>query len=106
MKKRSPRQSAAMRTLEKLCGGPLTFGIALSAARRCQDLSQAALAEKLGVSKSHLCDVEKGRKTVSPVRAVAWARVLGYPEALFMRLALQDAFDAAGLKYRVHIEAA
>jgi hypothetical protein len=25
----------------------------------------------LGVSKSHLCDVEKGRKTLSPERAAA-----------------------------------
>ena len=106
MKKRLPKKSAAVRTLEKLCGGPLTFGMALSAARRCEELSQAVLAERLGVSKSHLCDVEKGRKTVSPVRAVAWARVLGHSENLFLRLALQDAFDAAGLKYRVSIEAA
>jgi transcriptional regulator with XRE-family HTH domain len=106
MKKLLPRKSVAVRTLEKICGGPLTFGGAPNAARRCQDLSQAALAEQLGVSKSHLCDVEKGRKTVSPERAVAWAHVLGYPESLFAQLAVQDALDAAGLKYRVYIEAA
>lgn len=104
MKKRLPKQSAAMRTMEKLCGGPLTFRVALGAVRRCEELSQVAFAEKLGVSKSHLCDVEKGRRTVSPERAAAWARILGHPEAMFVRLALQDAFDAAGLKYRVHIE--
>ena len=33
----------------------------------------------LGVSRSHLCDVEKGRKVVSPERAAAWAKLLGFP---------------------------
>jgi transcriptional regulator with XRE-family HTH domain len=63
-------------------------------------------ARKLGVSKSHLCDVEKGRKTVSPERAAKWARTLGYPESIFVRLAIQGDLDAAGLKYKVEIEAA
>ena len=60
----------------------------------------------LGVSKSHLCDVEKGRKTVSPERAARWAHILGYPESVLVRLAMQGELDAAGLKYRVAIEAA
>ena len=58
------------------------------------------------MSKSHLCDVEKGRKTVSPERAAKWARVLGYPESVFVRLAIQGELDAAGLRYEVEIEAA
>jgi transcriptional regulator with XRE-family HTH domain len=101
-----PNKSAAIRTLERLAGGPLTLGRALEAARKCEELSQASCAEKLGVSKSHLCDVEKGRKTVSPERAAAWARLLGYPESTFVRLAIQGGLDAAGLKYKVDIEAA
>jgi len=104
--KSNPRKSAAVRTLERLSGGPLTFGGALEAVRQSEELSQAACAARLQVSKSHLCDVEKGRKTVSPERAAAWARVLGYPESTFVRLAIQGALDAAGLKYRVELEAA
>lgn len=106
MKKIIPKKSAAIQTLERLSGGPLTLGRALEAARKSEALSQASCAEKLGVSKSHLCDVEKGRKTVSPERAAAWARLLGYPESTFVRLAIQGALDAAGLRYRVGIEAA
>jgi transcriptional regulator with XRE-family HTH domain len=58
-------------------------------------------AKRLGVCKSHLCDVEKGRKTVSPERAAKWARTLGYPESVLVRLAIQGELDAAGLKYKV-----
>ncbi len=99
-------KSDAVKLLERLSGGPLTFGRALASVRKCEELSQIECAKKLDVSKSHLCDIEKGRKTVSPERAAKWARVLGYPESVFVRLAIQDELDAAGLKYRVEIDAA
>ena len=43
---------------------------------------------------------------MSPERAAKWARALGCPESVLVRLALQDGLDAAGLRYRVEIEAA
>ena len=92
--------------LEKIAGGPLTLGKAIESVRKSEDLSQDARAKKLGVSKSHLCDVEKGRKIVSPERAAKWARVLGYPESVLVRLAIQAGLDAAGLKYKVVLDAA
>ena len=95
-----------MRALERLNGGPLTFAQALAAIRKCDELSQDECARKLRISKSHLCDVEKGRKTVSPERAARWASILGYSESVFVQLALQAELDAAGLKYRVAIEVA
>ena len=100
------KKSAAMKTLEKIAGGPLTLGRAIESIRKGLELSQNECAEKLGISKSHLCDVEKGRKTVSPERAARWAKVLGYPESVLVRLAIQGELDAAGLKYKVEIEAA
>ena len=106
MVKAKGSRSDAMKLLEKLAGGPLTLGRALESIRKAKELSQDECARKLGVSKSHLCDVEKGRKTVSPERAAKWARVLGYPESVLIRLALQAELDAAGLKYRVAIDAA
>ncbi len=57
-------------------------------------------------SKSHLCDVQKGRKTVSPERAAKWARILGYPESVPVRLAIQTELHAAGSKYKIDLEAA
>jgi DNA-binding XRE family transcriptional regulator len=50
--------------------GPLTFGDMLWSIRMCDELSQTEFAEMLGVSRSHICDVEKGRKLVSPARAL------------------------------------
>ncbi len=106
MRKTKEKKSDAMKRLERISGGPLTLGRAMESIRKVQELSQDACARKLGVSKSHLCDVEKGRKTVSPERAAKWARALGYPESVLVRLAIQSELDAAGLKYKVEIEAA
>jgi len=106
MRKVRGRKSGAMKLLERISGGPLTLGRAIEAIRKSEELSQDECAKKLGVSKSHLCDVEKGRKTVSPERAAKWARALGYPESVLVRLAIQSELDAAGLKYKVEIEAA
>ena len=106
MRKAKPKTSNAMKLLEKLTGGPLTLARAIETVRKSEELSQDACAKKLGVSKSHRCDVEKGRKTVSPERAAKWARVLGYPESVLVRLAIQAELDAAGLKYKVEINAA
>lgn len=106
MRKIKAKKSEAIKLLEKISGGPLTLGRAIQSIRKSEELSQDECAKKLGVSKSHLCDVEKSRKTVSPERAAKWARVLGYPESVLVRLAMQDALDVAGLKYKVEIEAA
>ncbi len=106
MRKTKATKSAAIKLLEQISGGPLSLGKAIESVRRSEDLSQDECARRLGVSKSHLCDVEKGRKTVSPERAAKWARVLGYPESVFVRLAIQAELDAAGLRYKVEIEAA
>lgn len=99
-------KSDAMKFLEEVTGGPLTFGRAIESVRKCDEITQDAYAKRLGISKSHLCDIEKGRKTVSPERAAKWANILGYPESVFVRLALQGELDAAGLRYRVEIAAA
>jgi addiction module HigA family antidote len=98
--------SSAIKLMERLTGGPLTFGKLLGAVRQGEELTLEAFAKQLGVSRQNLCDIEKGRKGVSPERAVRWARLLGYPEAQWLRLALQAELDAAGLKYRVEIAAA
>jgi plasmid maintenance system antidote protein VapI len=86
--------------------GPLTFGGMLWSIRVCDELSQTEFAEMLGVSRSHICDIEKGRKVVSPERAANWARILGYPDTVFVQLALQEQLDKAGVKMSVKVETA
>lgn len=100
------RKSATLQFLERRAGGPLTLGRLLEAIRLGDEISQAAFARKLGVSRSHLCDIEHGRKSVSLPRALKFARTLGYPEDQFVRLALQAMVEEAGLDMHVKVDAA
>ena len=92
----------AIAFLEKL-DGPLTFAGAISSIRMCDEISQAAFARRLGISRQNLCDIEKGRATVSPERAARWANMLGYNVAVLVGLALQGQVDAAGLGMKVSL---
>lgn len=98
------RKSDDRRFLEERSGGPLTLGSLLEAIRLGEEESQAYLARKLGISRQHLCDIEKGRKGVSALRAASFARELGYSETQFVRLALQHELNAAGLPMVVNVE--
>ena len=102
----STKASKAMAFLEELTGGPLTLGGLLRSIRCGEEESQVSFAKKLGVTRSHLCDIEKGRKLVGPERAAKWARLLGYDEAQFVRLALQELVEKAGLDLTVRVDAA
>jgi transcriptional regulator with XRE-family HTH domain len=101
---KSPRE--ASQYLEALMGGPLTLGTALSGLRKADERSLAEYAKLLGVSRSHLCDIEQGRRAVSPERAARFAQALGQSETQFVRLALQDQIRSAGLKLIIEVKAA
>lgn len=100
------KKSDAMRFLESAAGRPLSLGGLLESIRLGEEMSQAVFAKKLGVSASHLCDIEKGRKVVSPERAAKFAKILGRSPEQFVRLSLQELVDEAGLKMKVDVEAA
>lgn len=99
-------KSSATRFLEEVTGGPLTFGNLMEAIRLGEGLSQAKFARQLGMSRSFLCDMKNRRKSVSLTRATFVARTLGYSEKQFVRLALQELVDEAGLKLVVKVEEA
>ncbi|MEN9796453.1 MAG: hypothetical protein RL653_149 [Pseudomonadota bacterium] len=96
---------SARRALERLSGGPLTLGDFLGAIREGEGWSQASLARKLSISRAHLCDIEKGRKSVTPARAAHFASQLGYGPEQFVRLALQGLLAEAGLEFSVELRA-
>jgi transcriptional regulator with XRE-family HTH domain len=100
------RKSEAMHFLEKLTGGPLTMGELLRALRKSEAQTQEEFASLLEVSKQHLCDIEKGRKSVTPARAALFATRLGQPPAYFIQIALQEDLRNAGLKLKIKVEAA
>lgn len=100
------RKSETIKFLEKVSGRPLTFGALLESYRLREEMSQVAFAKKLKISPSHLCDIEKGRKCVSAVRAAYFAKILKSSESQFVRLALQDEVHKSGLKLIISVEAA
>ena|SRR3989338_3721696 len=99
-------KSGALKFLEEVSGGPLTFAKLLEAIRLGEEMSQAAFARKLHISRAHLCDIEKGRRYVTPERAAKFAKILGYSEERFIKLSLQDQLNRADLDYDVEIKAA
>jgi transcriptional regulator with XRE-family HTH domain len=83
----------------------MTFGAFIRAFRKADEISQSEFARRLGISRANLCDIEKNRKPVAPLRAARLARKLGVPESVLIQLALQDALRAAKLAYRVELKA-
>ena len=102
---RTRKVSRAVRLLEDVAGGPLTLGRLLNAIRVGDEISQTAFAKTLGVSKAHLCDIEKDRRIVGPARAYRWAKKLGYSTEQFVELAVAGALKKDGLKFYVKVTA-
>ena len=103
---RTKMKSDSMEYLERVAGRPLTLGGLIESIRLGEEMSQSAFAKKLGISPSHLCDIEKGRKVVSPERAARFAKTLGRSPEQFVRLSLQELVDEAGLRMKVNVAAA
>src|SRR5260221_14169725 len=92
--------------LQKITGKKLTLGNFLWSVRLCEDKSQGEFAQKLGISSQYLCDLEHGRKTISPKKAKKFAEKLGYLPEQLVELAVQDILDHDGIHMKVHMEAA
>ncbi|MCW5590054.1 MAG: helix-turn-helix transcriptional regulator [Legionellales bacterium] len=95
----------AKKHLEKLCG-KLTLGGVIRSIRLCDEISQTDFAKLLNVSTQYLCDLEHGRKSVSPKKANDFALRLGYSPEQFVALAIQDALDHEGINMLVEVKAA
>lgn len=92
-----------LKNIEKITGTKLTLGKLIWAIRDADDISQVEFAHQLRITKQHLCDIEHGRKAVSPRLAAEYASILGYSKEQFIRLALQDLVDRDGLNVQVEI---
>ena|SRR3989344_6520147 len=80
-----------------------TFGTFLRAARTAMDATQSEMAELLAVSKSVVCDIEKGRQMVSPALAIKIAKKAGLSEKLAVKLCLQDQLNKAKIRLSVDV---
>lgn len=100
------KKSDAMRFLEKAAGGPLTLGRLLESIRLGEEMTMKEFADRLGLSVSHLNDIEKGRKHVSPERALRFAKRLGYSGEHFVELSLQEIVDELDMKFKIKVSKA
>ena len=94
-----------LKNIEKHVGIKLTIGKLIWAIRQADEISQTDFANKLKISKQHLCDIEHERKVISPKLAAKYAEILGYSREQFIRLALQDLVDREGLNIQVDVAA-
>ena len=92
--------------LNSLNGGALTFGQLLASLRQADEAGLAKFAATLGISRQHLHQLETGQKSVSPERAVRFARLLGQSESYFLQLALQDLANHSGITASVQVKVA
>jgi transcriptional regulator with XRE-family HTH domain len=93
------------KNLEKRLG-KLTVGEFLHTWRVSEEMSLADFGKLVGMSVANLCDIEKGRKGVSPERSEQIAKAIGVPRALLIRLSIEESLRAAGLRYTVEIKPA
>jgi transcriptional regulator with XRE-family HTH domain len=100
---KSKMTQKSLRDIEKITGVTLTLGKLLWAIRQSEDKSQLDFADKLSISKQHLCDIEHDRKSVSPKLAATYAAILGYSKEQFIRLSLQGMMDREGLRYIIEV---
>jgi transcriptional regulator with XRE-family HTH domain len=101
----SIKNQHGLTNLEKRLG-KMTVGEFLRAWRLSEELSQKTFAKKLKISAANLCDLEKGRKGVSPEKAEEIAHILGYSPTVLVRLAIEEQLESAGLHYIVELKAA
>jgi DNA-binding XRE family transcriptional regulator len=92
----------AKKTIRKMTG-PISFAEMIFSYRVSNEYNQVEFAAVLGISKQDLCNIEKGRKVVSVERAAKFAKLLGMPEKVFAKYALQDQLTSAGIKGEVEI---
>jgi transcriptional regulator with XRE-family HTH domain len=84
--------------------GRLSFGELLRSLREATGETQVQFSKKLGFSVQNLCDIEKGRRIPSPVRAANIAKKLKLPVKAVIEFSLRDALEAEGFKYNVSLE--
>ena len=99
------RKAFGPKDLEKRLG-KLTVGEFLHTWRVSEEMSLADFSKLVGMSVANLCDIEKGRKGVSPEKAEQIAKAIGVPRALLIRLSIEESLRAAGLRYTVEIKPA
>ncbi len=86
--------------------GKMTMASFFRSWRESEEISQRDFAKKLKLSPAKVCNIEKGKKRVSPERAANIAKILGYSQIVLVRIALEEQLYAVGLKYEIELRPA
>ncbi len=86
--------------------GVLTVARMLIAHRLGEEMNQKDFAKLLGITSASLCDMEKGRKIPSPIRAAKIAKKLGMHELSWIQMAIQDQLRKDKIYCKVTLEKA
>jgi len=84
--------------------GPFTFGMFVRSMRTTLGLTQVDMAEKLGMSRGTLCDIEKGRQLVSVSLAKKIAKKAGFSETVAIKACIQDQLNKAKVKLQFELD--
>jgi len=84
--------------------GHISFADVIKSTRLTLELTQVEMANKLGISKQDLCNIEKGRKFVSVERAIKFASIIGQSQRVFAKYVIQDQIVKAGLNVSIEIK--
>jgi transcriptional regulator with XRE-family HTH domain len=104
--RRKKRNAVTNSFLTSLNRAALTFGQLLASLRQADEVGLAQFAAMLDISRQHLHQLETGQKSVSPERAVRFARLLGQSESYFLQFALQDLANDSGITASVQVKVA
>ena len=85
--------------------GHLYFGEMVRSLRMCEEISQVKMAQKIGVSKQYLCNIENGERKADVNLAIKFSQVFNHPQEFFVSKLLEDQLYAAGLDYNVDLKA-
>ncbi len=72
--------------------------------RMAEGLSQKEFSDLIGISPANLCDIEKGRKGISPKKASEIAATIGYSEKVLVELALKELLEREGLDWNITLK--
>jgi plasmid maintenance system antidote protein VapI len=93
-----------LQTLEKMIGYKPTLGTILRSIRECEEMTQVNFAKLLKISPQKLCDIENGRRFISPKIAVKFAKILGDSPDYFVVQCLQDELKRNKINVRLEIK--
>jgi plasmid maintenance system antidote protein VapI len=93
-----------LRVLEKMIGYKPTIGTMLRSIRESEEMTQTDFAKLLRIPSQKLCDIEKGRRFISPLTAARFAKRLGDSPEYFVIRCLQEELDRNKIDVRLDIK--